>query len=126
MVYSYLPLMILPVFASIEKLDPVLIEASHDLYGSRWVSLRRVILPLSRPGLVAGAILVFVPCLGAVLEPILLGGGKSMMMGNLIQDQFGGARNWPFGAAVAMVLLAMVMVFLIYDAQRARKSGAQP
>jgi len=124
MVYSYLPLMILPVFASIEKLDPAYIEASHDLYGSRWVALRRVILPLSRPGLVAGAILVFVPCLGAVLEPILLGGGKSMMMGNLIQDQFGGARNWPFGAAVAMVLLGMVMLFLIIDAQRARKSEA--
>jgi spermidine/putrescine transport system permease protein len=124
MVYSYLPLMILPVFASIEKLDPAYIEASHDLYGSRWVALRRVILPLSRPGLVAGAILVFVPCLGAVLEPVLLGGGKTLMMGNLIQDQFGAARNWPFGAALAMVLLVMVMLFLIVDAQRARRSEA--
>jgi spermidine/putrescine transport system permease protein len=124
MVYSYLPLMILPVFAAIEKLDPAYIEASHDLYGSRWVALRRVILPLSRPGMVAGAILVFVPCLGAVLEPILLGGGKTIMMGNLIQDQFGGARNWPFGAALAIVLLVMVMLFLIIDAQRSRRSDA--
>lgn len=121
MVYSYIPLMILPVFASIEKLDPTLIEASHDLYGSRFVTARRVILPLSLPGIAAGSILVFVPCLGAVLEPILLGGGKNLMMGNLIQTQFGGARNWPFGAAIAVTLLVLVMIFLILNALRARK-----
>lgn len=121
LVYSYIPLMILPVFASIEKLDPALIEASHDLYGSRWVTARRVILPLALPGLAAGSILVFVPCLGAVLEPILLGGGKNLMMGNLIQTQFGGARNWPFGAAIAITLLVLVMVFLMLNALRASK-----
>ena len=121
LVYSYIPLMILPVFASIEKLDPALIEASHDLYGSRWVTARRVILPLTMPGLIAGAILVFVPCLGAVLEPILLGGGKAMLMGNLIQTQFGGGRNWPFGAAIAVVLMALVMIFLMLNALRARR-----
>ncbi|HBD19848.1 MAG TPA: ABC transporter permease [Arenimonas sp.] len=120
LVYSYIPLMILPVFASIEKLDPALIEASHDLYGSRWVTARRVILPLAMPGLMAGAILVFVPSLGAVLEPILLGGGKSMMMGNLIQTQFGGGRNWPFGAAIAVLLMALVMIFLMVNALRAK------
>lgn len=119
LVYSYLPLMILPVFASLEKLDPAYIEASHDLYGNRWVTLRRVILPLTRPGIMAGAILVFVPCLGAVLEPILLGGGKAMLMGNLIQTQFGGGRNWPFGAAIAIVLMGLVMIFLIANARRA-------
>ncbi len=119
MVYSYIPLMILPVFASVEKLDGALIEASHDLFGNRWTTMRRVILPLSWPGVMAGAILVFVPCLGAVLEPILLGGGKTMMMGNLIQNQFGGARNWPFGAAIAMVLMSVVMIVLIVNGLRA-------
>jgi spermidine/putrescine transport system permease protein len=121
LVYSYIPLMILPVFASIEKLDPALIEAGHDLYGSRWVTARRVILPLAMPGLAAGSILVFVPCLGAVLEPILLGGGKSLMMGNLIQTQFGGGRNWPFGAAIAVTLMALVMLVLMARALRARR-----
>ena len=124
LVYSYIPLMILPVFASIEKLDPALIEASHDLYGSRWVTARRIILPLALPGLMAGAVLVFVPCLGAVLEPILLGGGKAMLMGNLIQTQFGGGRNWPFGAAIAVTLMILVMIFLMLNALRARKGAA--
>jgi spermidine/putrescine transport system permease protein len=125
MVYSYIPLMILPVFASIEKLDGSLIEASHDLYGSRWQTLYRIILPLSWPGLAAGAILVFVPCLGAVLEPILLGGGKAMMMGNLIQNQFGLARNWPFGASIAIVLMSLVMVVLIINGLRAAQKKAK-
>lgn len=125
MVYTAMPLMVLPVFASIEKLDGTLIEASHDLYGDRWVTLRRVILPLTAPGLVAGAILVFVPALGAVLEPTLMGGGKQMMMGSLIQLQFGGGRNWPFGAAIAMTLMALVMLFLIATALRAARREAR-
>ncbi|NIY80473.1 ABC transporter permease [Celeribacter sp. HF31] len=120
MVYSYIPLMILPVYASVEKIDPALIEASHDLYGGRWTALKRVILPLAAPGLTAGSILVFVPCLGTVLEPMLLGGGKQLMMGTLIQTQFGGARNWPFGAAIAMVLLVLVVLVLLLNARRAR------
>lgn len=114
LVYSYIPLMILPIFASIEKLDPTLVEASHDLYGSRLTTLRRVILPLSAPGMVAGSILVFVPSLGAVLEPIILGGGKKMMMGNLIQLQFGPARNWPLGASISIVLMSAVLLFLLW------------
>jgi len=126
MVYTAMPLMVLPVFASIEKLDGTLIEASHDLYGDRWVTLRRVILPLTAPGLVAGAILVFVPALGAVLEPTLMGGGKQMMMGSLIQLQFGGGRNWPFGAAIAMTLMALVMIFLIVTALCAARREARP
>ena len=126
MVYTAMPLMVLPVFASIEKLDGTLIEASHDLYGDRWVTLRRVILPLTAPGLTAGAILVFVPSLGAVLEPTLMGGGKQMMMGSLIQLQFGGGRNWPFGAAIAMTLMALVMLFLIFTALRAARREATP
>ncbi|MFG6080918.1 ABC transporter permease [Paracoccus litorisediminis] len=119
MVYTYMPLMVLPVFASIEKLDGTLIEAAHDLYGNRWVTLRRVILPLTAPGLISGAILVFVPSLGAVLEPSLMGGGKQMMMGSLIQLQFSGGRNWPFGAAIAMTLLVFVMIVLLLIARRA-------
>ncbi|WP_415183829.1 ABC transporter permease [Phaeovulum sp.] len=121
MVYTYIPLMILPVFASIEKLDGTLIEAAHDLHGNRWVALRRVILPLTAPGIYSGAILVFVPSLGAVLEPILMGGGKQMMMGSLIQLQFGGGRNWPFGSAISITLLVFVMVVLILMARRATK-----
>lgn len=124
MVYTAMPLMVLPVFASIEKLDGTLIEASHDLYGNRWVTLRRVILPLTAPGIIAGAILVFVPALGAVLEPSLMGGGKQMMMGTLIQLQFGGARNWPFGAAIAMTLMTVVMLVLIVTALRAARKEA--
>lgn len=125
MVYTYIPLMVLPVFASIEKLDGTLIEAAHDLYGSRWTALRRVILPLTAPGIISGAILVFVPSLGAVLEPILMGGGKQMMMGSLIQLQFGGGRNWPFGSAIAMTLLVFVMIVLILIALRAARREAE-
>jgi spermidine/putrescine transport system permease protein len=125
MVYSYIPLMILPVFASIEKLDGTLIEAAHDLYGSRLKTLTSVILPLAKPGMAAGAILVFMPSLGAVLEPILLGGGKQMMMGNLIQSQFGGARNWPLGAAISIVLLSVVMIVLTVQGVRAARTEAK-
>lgn len=117
--------MILPVFASIEKLDPALVEASHDLYGSRFTTLRRVILPLCAPGMIAGAILVFVPCLGAVLEPTLLGGGKTMMMGDLIQLQFGAARNWPLGAAISIVLMCAVMIFLLWRGLQATRKESR-
>ncbi|MFT5549654.1 MAG: spermidine/putrescine transport system permease protein [Candidatus Azotimanducaceae bacterium] len=125
MVYSYVPLMILPIFASIEKLDGNLIEASHDLYGSRLTTLKRVIIPLTKPGMVAGSILVFVPCLGSVLEPVLLGGGKNMMMGNLITSQFGGARNWPFGSAIALVLMSLVVIALVIHGLRAADKDAR-
>ncbi|MGB1239157.1 MAG: ABC transporter permease [Pseudomonadales bacterium] len=119
MIYSYIPLMILPIYASIEKLDPRLMEAAADLYSSRLQTLRRVILPLCKPGIVAGFILVLVPCLGTVLEPMLLGGGKTMMLGNLIQNQFGVARNWSFGASLTVVLLCIVLAFLMMQARRA-------
>lgn len=121
MVYSYIPLMILPIFSSVEKLDRSLIEASHDLYGNRFVCLRKVVLPLSKPGIIAGSILVFVPSLGAVLEPMILGGGKNMTMGSLIQLQFGAGRNWPLGSAIALVLMVTVMVVIIIQGTRSRK-----
>lgn len=123
MVYSYVPLMILPVYAAVEKLDPVLVEASHDLYAARLRTLVRVILPLTRPGLVAGFILVFVPSLGAILEPILLGGGRKMMMGNLIMNQFGIDRNWPFGAAMAVVMMMLIMLVLMVNGLRSARAS---
>ena len=97
MLYVYLPLMVLPLYASMEKLDFRLVEAAYDLYATRFQVLRRVILPLVKPGIVAGSILVFIPSLGAYVTPRVLGGGKNMMLGNLIELQFGQGRNWPLG-----------------------------
>ena len=114
MTYVYLPLMVLPVYASIEKLDFRLVEAGYDLYASRWKMFRRIILPLVKPGVIAGSILVFIPSLGAYVTPRVLGGGKNLMLGNLIELQFGQGRNWPLGAALAIALMAIVMVALLY------------
>ena len=116
LVYTYIPFMVLPIYASVEKLDIRLLEAAHDLYAGRLTVLRRIVIPLAWPGIIAGSILVFIPCLGAFIAPDLLGGGKHLMLGSLIQLQFASSRNWPFGAAVAMVLLAMVLIALIYYA----------
>ncbi len=113
MVYVYLPLMVLPLYAAMERLDFRLVEAAYDLYASRLQVLRRVIVPLVRPGIVAGSILVFVPALGAYVTPRVLGGGKNMMLGNLIELQFGQGRNWPLGAALSMTLLLIVAVALL-------------
>lgn len=113
MVYVYLPLMVLPLFAAIDRFDMRLLEAGYDLYASRWQVLRRVILPIVRPGIIAGSILVFVPCLGAYVVPRILGGGKLMMLGNFIELQFGQGRNWPLGAAFSMVLLVIVTLALL-------------
>ena len=114
MTYVYLPLMVLPVYASIEKLDFRLVEGAYDLYASRWNCFRRVMLPLIRPGVIAGSILVFVPCLGAYVTPRVLGGGNQLMIGNLIGLQFGQGRNWPLGAALSLTLMVMVLVALLY------------
>ena len=113
LVYSYLPFMVLPIFASLEKIDWRLVEAAFDLGARRAQALRRVVVPLAMPGIVAGCILVFIPGLGAFITPELLGGGKALMIGNLIQSQFGAARNWPFGAALAFALLALVLVAML-------------
>ncbi len=114
MAYVYLPLMVLPIYASMERLDFSLVEAVYDLYATRWQVLRRVIFPLVKPGVIAGSILVFVPSLGAYVTPRVLGGGKQLMLGNLIELQFGQGRNWPLGAALSLTLLAIVMVALLY------------
>jgi spermidine/putrescine transport system permease protein len=109
LVYGYLPFMVLPVYASLEKLDPALLEAAESLGARPLARLVRVILPLSLPGVVAGSLLVFIPSLGAFLTPDLLGGAKQVMIGNLIQQQFGAGRDWPFGSAASFVLMALVL-----------------
>jgi spermidine/putrescine transport system permease protein len=108
LVYGYLPFMVLPIYATLERLDPALLEAAADLGARPWATLFRVVLPLSRPGIAAGSILVFIPCLGAYLTPDLLGGGGVVLVGNLVQNQFTTARDWPFGSAVSILLMALV------------------
>jgi spermidine/putrescine transport system permease protein len=123
MTYVYLPLMILPIYASMERLDFSLVEAGYDLYASRLQVLRKIIFPLVKPGVVAGSILVFVPCLGAYVTPRVLGGGKQLMLGNLIELQFGQLRNWPLGAALSLTLLAIVMVALLFYVRAVGRDG---
>jgi spermidine/putrescine transport system permease protein len=124
MTYVYLPLMVLPLFAAIDRFDMRLLEAGYDLYADRWQVLRRVILPIVRPGIVAGSILVFVPALGAYVTPRILGGGKNMMIGNFIELQFGQGRNWPLGAALSVLLLVIVTAALLLYV-RAANRGSQ-
>ncbi|QPC90520.1 ABC transporter permease [Mesorhizobium sp. INR15] len=113
MVYVYLPLMVLPLYASMEKLDFRLIEAGYDLYASGFQVLRRIIVPLVKPGVIAGSILVFIPSLGAYVTPRIMGGGTNLMVGNLIELQFGQGRNWPLGASLSVALAAVVMIGLM-------------
>jgi spermidine/putrescine transport system permease protein len=124
MTYVYLPLMVLPLYASMDRLDFRLVEAGYDLYATRLKVLWRIIIPLVKPGIVAGSILVFIPSLGAYVTPRVLGGGKNMMIGNLIELQFGQGRNWPLGAALSLTLMAIVMVALLIYVRNASKSGA--
>ena len=123
MAYVYLPLMVLPLFAAIDRFDMKLLEAGYDLYASRWKVLRRVILPIVKPGIVAGSILVFVPSLGAYVTPRVLGGGKNMMIGNFIELQFGAGRNWPLGAALSMTLLIIVTIALLFYVRAANRGS---
>ncbi len=112
LVYASLPFMVLPVYSALARLDPRLVEAAADLHAGRWSILRHVLWPAARPGVLAGALLVFVPALGAYVVPLVLGGGRSMMIGDLIALQFGSSRNWPLGAAESIVLLAGVLAAL--------------
>jgi len=116
LVYGYLPLMILPIYASIERLNPELREASADLGGNPFRTFLRVTLPLTIPGIAAGCIFVFVPSLGNFIVPDLLGGGKTSMVGNLIQQQFLKARDWPFGATLSLFLIGLMGVVLFIQA----------
>jgi spermidine/putrescine transport system permease protein len=115
LVYGWLPVMVLPIYAALERLDESLLEAARDLYASSFSAFRRVTWPLSLPGVVAGSMLVFIPSLGAFVTPAILGGGKSLMIGNIISNQFLGAHDWPFGSALSMVMMiAMLAATLIY------------
>jgi spermidine/putrescine transport system permease protein len=114
LLYSYLPFMILPLYANLEKMDFRLVEAGYDLYATRGKVLRRVVIPLAKPGIVAGCLLVFIPSLGAYVTPLILGGGTHLMIGDLIAQQFGSGRNWPLGAAQAFILMAAVLVALYF------------
>jgi len=123
--YSYLPFMVLPIYATVERYNFSLSEAAADLYASRLATLQKVILPVVKPGIIAGCILVFVPSLGAFLAPDLLGGAKNFMIGSLIEEQFkGNAGNWPFGAAAAMILLSLVLIALMFYARQQNKMAA--
>lgn len=121
LVYTYAPFVVLPIYATLEKMDMRLLEAAQDLYAGRIRTLRKVVLPIARPGILAGAILTFVPCLGAMIASELLGGGTKMMLGNLIFRQFSDSRNWPFGAALSLVLMGAVMLVLMFYAMRAER-----
>ena len=125
MVYVYLPFMVLPIYASLEKLDFRLVEAAYDLYASRVQVLRRIIFPLVKPGVIAGSILVFIPAISAYVTPSVLGGGKNMMVANLIELQFGQGRNWPLGSAISITLMVIVMVALLVYVRNATRSGAR-
>jgi spermidine/putrescine transport system permease protein len=124
--YSYLPFMVLPIYAAVERYNFALSEAAADLYASRWVTLREIVLPVVKPGIIAGCILVFVPSLGAFLAPDLLGGAKTFMIGSLIDEQFRGSQgNWPFGAAAAMILMTLVLIVLMIYARAQTKVEAR-
>ena len=123
--YSYLPFMVLPIYAAVERFDFALAEAAADLYANRWQALMQIVLPVVRPGIVAGSILVFIPALGAFLAPDLLGGAKNFMIGSPIDEQFRGSQgNWPFGAAVAVVLMTLVLIVLLVQARAATRQSA--
>jgi len=120
MTYLYLPLMILPIYAALEKVDKNLVEASLDLGSSAWKSLKTISIPLAMPGILIGLIFVFVPSMGNFVVPELLGGGKTVMIGNLVRDQFLKARDWPFGATFALIL-TIILVVLIFIQSRVSK-----
>jgi spermidine/putrescine transport system permease protein len=123
-VYTYLPLMVLPIYAALERMDWSLVEAAQDLGDGPLTAFRRVTLPLAGPGIVAGSLLVFIPLLGEYLNPVILGGDKTIYVGNLIGQQFLDSRDWPFGSAIAMfVIAAMTIVVLLYVRLLARSQA---
>jgi spermidine/putrescine transport system permease protein len=121
LVYVYLPLMVLPIYASVARLDDELVEASADLGASRFAGFARVTFPLSLPGVITGCIFVFVPSLGNFVVPELLGGGKTVMVGNLVRDQFLKARDWPFGATLALVMVVLLLVLFALQSVVSRR-----
>ena len=115
LVYGYLPFMILPLYAALDRMDWRLVEAARDLYAGGWTAFRKVTLPISMPGVVAGSVLVFIPSLGAYVVPAILGGSNTVLIGDYIVSQFLSARNWPFGSAISTaVMVVMLAATLIY------------
>ena len=121
LVYGYLPFMVLPLYVAIERISPVLEEAACDLYAGKWAMFQHIIFPLARPGIIGGCLLVFVPSLGAFITPYLLGGGKTMMLGTLIQHEFLVVRDWPFGSALSFMLMSLVLFVLAVLVKRTRE-----
>jgi spermidine/putrescine transport system permease protein len=119
MVYEFLPFMVLPLYTSLEKIEPAQLEAAADLGARPYKAFLRVTLPLSVPGIIAGTILVFIPAMGMFVVPDLMGGAKTILVGNLIRNQFLTARDWPFGAAASMLLLILTLIFTLYYTRRA-------
>ncbi len=121
LVYGYLPFMVLPLYAAIERIDWSLVEGARDLYASGWKAFRRVVWPLSRPGVIAGSILVFVPSFGAYVTPAILGGNKESLMGSYIVDQFMDVRNGPLGSSLSVLVLGVMLIgTMIYFRQGGR------
>ena len=125
LVYTFLPFMVLPIYSTLERIDPRLIEAAYDLYASRASVFRRIVWPLAKPGALAGATLVFAPALGSFLAPDLLGGGKKLLIGSLIQMQFTSSRNWPFGAALSIAITAVILLVMMLRAWKAPARESQ-
>ena len=126
MAYILLPFMFLPIYASVEKLDRSLVEASSDLGGSPFQTFFRLTLPLTLPGIAAGAVLVFIPSLGNFIVPDILGGAKVLMIGNLIEQQFLSARNWPFGSALSVMIMVVMFVLIVIYLKRIGRQEARP
>jgi len=125
MVYIFIPFMFMPIYASVEKLDWTLVRASLDLGAGPVRTFLRIILPLTAPGIAGGAIIVFIPALGNFVVPAVLGGAKVMMLGNLIEQQFLSARNWPFGSALAMMVMSVMLVLLFIYVVASGRRGAE-
>lgn len=125
MVYVMVPFMFLPLYAAIDNLDRALVEASMDLGANRRQTFLKVILPQTMPGIIGGAVIVFIPSVGNFVVPDILGGAKGLMVGNLVEQQFLSARNWPFGSALSMLIMTVVLIVLLVSTARARKAGGQ-
>lgn len=122
LVYGWMPVMVLPIYAALDRLDYSLIEAAQDLYADGRKVLWRIIWPLSIPGVLAGSMLVFIPALGAFITPAILGGGRSLMIGNVISNQFLGAHDWPFGSALSTIMMAFMLIATMIYFRSLRKT----
>jgi spermidine/putrescine transport system permease protein len=123
LIYTFLPFMVLPIYSALAGFDFRLAEAAYDLGARKMSVVRKVLFPIAIPGVISGILLVFMPAFGSYVQPVLLGGGKFLLIGNLIADQFGQSRNWPFGAALSVIILVMLMLALIIIAVYSRRSG---